>query len=144
MPQSPRPTPDEELLRHGLRYRMDCPAAIEAEMEVLGSDFRANGYTTRAQADTLGELLSLSSGDLLVDLGSGCGWPGLYLAAKHDCRVLSVDPVVEGSRVAARRAVDDGLALPTVDRAWSVVGLGERLPIRSATVDAVVHTDVLC
>jgi hypothetical protein len=131
---------EEELARHGERYRTTSPALIAAEFDVLGSDYHANGYTTRAQADILGERTGLSAGSLLVDLGSGCGWPGLYLTGKHGCRALSVDPVIDGSRVAAQRASDDGLS----DRAWSVVGAGDRLPVRTAVADAVVHTDVLC
>ena len=131
---------DEELLRHAQRYRTASSGAIEAELDVLGSDYQANGYTTRAQADDLGELLGLGQGQLLVDLGSGCGWPGLYLGSKYGCRVLSVDPVAEGSRVAADRAAADGLAA----RAWSVVGFGEDLPVRSGVADAVIHTDVVC
>jgi len=131
---------DEELNRHAQRYRTVSSAAIGAELDVLGSDYGANGYTTRSQADALGELLGLGHRQLLVDLGSGCGWPGLYLGFKHGCRVLSVDPVAEGSRVAADRVDADGLTA----RAWSVVGFAEDLPVRTGVADAVIHTDVVC
>jgi cyclopropane fatty-acyl-phospholipid synthase-like methyltransferase len=44
-----------------------------------------------AQADTLAGELRLSAGDRLLDLGSGRGWPGLYLAASSGCQVVPSD-----------------------------------------------------
>jgi hypothetical protein len=55
--------------------------ARQVEQRVIGGDWGANGYTTMAQADTLASGLGLSAGDRLLDLGTGRGWPGLYLAA---------------------------------------------------------------
>ena len=112
---------------------------LAAEVEVLGSDYQANGYTTMAQADLLGDVLDLKPGQRLLDLGAGCGWPGLYLASRHGCDVLSIDPVADGMGVAHRRAMADGLA----DRAAAIVGEGLHPPLRSRSVDAVIHTDVL-
>jgi hypothetical protein len=57
------------------------PTTREIERRVIGGDWGANGFTTMAQADTLARELGLSVGDRLLDLGSGRGWPGLYLAA---------------------------------------------------------------
>jgi hypothetical protein len=55
-------------------------AARMLERGVIGEDFGASGYTMAAQADSLVERLGLHEGDRLLDLGSGQGWPGLYLA----------------------------------------------------------------
>lgn len=130
--------PDEEQ-RFRNRYRTSSTdPLVEAEIEVLGSDYRANGYTTKAQADELGKVLRLGRGDLLLDLGSGCGWPGLYLGATLGCRVVGVDPISDGSGVAAARARTDRL------RYAAVSSLGEALAFRPGSFDAVVHTDVTC
>lgn len=130
-----------ERERHERRYaRAEADVLRAMEREVLDSDYHANGYTNRAQADLLGGLLDLAPGRLLLDIGSGCGWPGLYLARRHECAVVVVDPVVAGVGIARSRAVDDDMA----NRAWAVAGAAEDLPLRSGSVDAIVHTDVMC
>jgi len=86
------------------------PLLREIERRVIGGDWGANGYTTMAQADQLATGLSLSPTDRLLDLGTGRGWPGLYLAARSGCRVILADLPLEGLRVAAARAQAEGLA----------------------------------
>ena len=135
-----RPDPvDEE--RFAERYAASGAAAvIETELEALGSDYQANGYTTRDQADELGRLLALGSDTVLLDIGAGCGWPGLYLAGESGCRVVSADPVAEGVDTARRRALADGLS----GRSAQILTSATHLPLRPRSIDAVVHTDVLC
>lgn len=130
---------DEE--RFSERYRTSGNTAlIEAELEVLGSDYQANGYTTKAQAQELGRALRLAPGDRLLDVGSGCGWPGLYLAVSTGCAAVGVDPISEGVAVAAERATRDAVA----DRYAAIRGAGDALPFRAKSFDAVVHSDVTC
>jgi cyclopropane-fatty-acyl-phospholipid synthase len=93
-----------------------------------------------AQADELGRVLRLVAGDHLLNVGAGCGWPGLYLAERHGCEVTSVDPVMEGMVTSRSRARRDGLA----DRHGAVAAPGEQLPFRAGSFDAVIHTDVVC
>ena len=123
------------------RYR-DTPSLLVRQIErrVIGGDWGANGYTTMTQADTLATELDLSAGDRLLDLGTGRGWPGLYLAARTGCRVVLVDLPLEGLRVAADRATADGLAARTGVMAAAASGL----PFWAGSFDAVIHTDVLC
>ena len=77
---------------------------------------------------------------MLVDIGAGSGWPGLYLATTFGCSVISVDPIMEGCSAALDRIESDGLVL----RALTLLGTGEKLPIRSGSIDAIVHADVMC
>jgi SAM-dependent methyltransferase len=123
------------------RYRnTPSPLACQIEQRVIGGDWGANGFTTMTQADTLARELGLSAGDRLLDLGSGRGWPGLYLAARTGCRVVLTDLPLEGLRVAADRAVSEGLAA----RTGVVASAASGLPFRAGSFDAVIHTDVLC
>ncbi|WP_394935163.1 class I SAM-dependent methyltransferase [uncultured Ilumatobacter sp.] len=130
-----------ETERFAQRYAMSSEANLRVvELEALGSDYQATGYTTREQADGIGRLLALEPGKVLVDIGAGSGWPGLYLATTFGCSVISVDPTMEGCSAAFDRIESDGL----VPRALALLGTGEKLPIRSGSIDAIVHADVMC
>jgi SAM-dependent methyltransferase len=116
------------------------PIARQIEQRVIGGDWGANGYTTMAQADTLARELDLSAADRLLDLGTGRGWPGLYLATRTGCQVVLTDLPLEGLRVAANRATREGLAARTA----VVAAAASALPFQAGSFDAVIHTDVLC
>lgn len=129
----------EALFRE--RYgRAPTDAARVLEQIVIGRDFGANGYTTLAQADLIAERLHLRDRDRLLDVGSGQGWPGLYLSKVSGCSVVLTDLPEEGLRTAGRRAGVEGIG----DRATAVVASARRLPFTDEVFDAVVHTDVLC
>ena len=81
-----------------------------------------------------------TAGQVLLDLGSGCGWPGIHLAVRSGCHLVSVDPVEAGVHRTEARAAAEGLAA----RSLAMVGDGEHLPLAPGTVDALVHADVLC
>lgn len=131
----------DDIDRFRERYETSHDEAMLAcELEALGSDYQANGYTTRDQADDLGNELKLRQGQVLLDVGSGCGWPGLYLARSRGCAVITADPIAEGVQVARRRAASDR----TSDRAWAIRANAHDLPIRDNSVDAVVQTDLMC
>jgi ubiquinone/menaquinone biosynthesis C-methylase UbiE len=116
------------------------PIARQIEQRVIGGDWGANGYTTMTQADTLARELDLSAADRLLDLGTGRGWPGLYLATRTGCAVVLTDLPLEGLRAAANRATSEPLAAQT----GMVAAAASALPFRAGSFDAVIHTDVLC
>jgi 2-polyprenyl-3-methyl-5-hydroxy-6-metoxy-1,4-benzoquinol methylase len=122
------------------RYR-NTPSLLvrQIEQRVIGV-WGANGFTTMAQADTLARELHLSAADRLLDVGSGRGWPGLYLAARTGCRVVLTDLPLEGLRVAANRAASEGL----LARTGVVAAAASGLPFRASSFDVIIHTDVLC
>ena len=110
------------------------------EQAVLGGAWGANGYTTVAQADELGRRLHLGSESLLLDFGSGRGWPGLYLATRTGCSVVCSDMPLAALRVAARRATAEAID----DRVRIVAASAAEQPFAAKSFDAIVHTDVLC
>ncbi|MDR0342695.1 MAG: methyltransferase domain-containing protein [Nocardiopsaceae bacterium] len=131
----------ETARRFAERYRV-APAEVSrrVELAVIGGDWGANGYTTKAQADLLAARLGLRPEARLLDLGAGRDWPGLYLAAATGCQVVLADVPIEGLRAAAGRARREGLT----GRAGLLAASARALPLAPATFDAVVHTDVLC
>lgn len=132
---------DDTHRRFGDRYGEDRTDVVrQIERIVIGAEWGANGYTTLSQADLLADVLHLRPGMRLLDLGAGRGWPGLYLAVRHQCRAVLSDVPLEGLRTARARAQTESVA----DRVAVVASSARALPLRAEMFDAVVHTDVLC
>jgi cyclopropane fatty-acyl-phospholipid synthase-like methyltransferase len=118
------------------------PEQVTAHVEqlVLGADYGGDGYTTVGQACELARRLGLRPGLRLLDLGSGRGWPGIYLAKTSGCQAVLTDLPPEGLRVAAARAARERIA----GRCAIAAADGRQLPFAAGTFDAVTHADVLC
>ncbi len=113
---------------------------LAMEQEACGSNYGGTSWTTRAEADRMVQLLDLAPNDRLLDIGSGAGWPGLYLARTGGCDVALTDLPFSGLQIAARRAIADQLA----GVCWTAAADGARLPFRDASFHAISHADVLC
>jgi ubiquinone/menaquinone biosynthesis C-methylase UbiE len=121
------------------RYRrVGDPAMRRAERRVIGADYGAVSFTTKAQGDQLAVLLGLGPDHLLLDIGSGAGWPGIYLAAATGSRLILSDVPREGLRAAATRMRAEGVA------GGVIVASGSALPLVDGSVDAVTCSDVFC
>src|SRR5438552_16575201 len=139
----PKQSRDEVDAGATFRERYGRPASDatrELERLVIGGDFGANGYTTLEQAELLAQRLDLRAGARLLDVGSGRGWPGLYLAKVTGCSVVLTDIPEQGLRIARDRAALEGVA----ERTAAVVASARRLPFEPQSFEAIVHTDVLC
>ncbi len=110
------------------------------EREVFGACIGTDGYTTVEEAAELLDHLALRKGERLLDLGSGRGWPGVYLAAESGCDVVLTDVPVSAPREALLAA--RSRRLPGCFAAAAAGG--EAVPFRSQSFDAVVHSDVFC
>jgi ubiquinone/menaquinone biosynthesis C-methylase UbiE len=132
--------PDEILKRFTDRYSTKGSSALDAvENEAIGAVVGASGYTTVAQAELLIEVLRLTRGMWLLDVGAGRGWPGLYLSERSDCRTAVTDvprPAIITARSRAER-------LGLTNRCHFALAGGATLPFRDRSFDAIVHTDTL-
>jgi len=134
---------DERVTRadYAERYRLRASAAVvdQAEREVIGDVWGANGFTTVDQAEELRRRLQLDTNSRLLDVGSGCGWPGLWLAQRTGCEVVVTDLPPEGLEVASRRAKAEGL------RSLGAVAASARhFPFAESSFDAIAHVDLIC
>ena len=134
------PRDKDTISRFHSRYSLPVTdAALAVEKEMIGANVGASGYTTVAQANALIPELRLRPGTLLLDVGAGRGWPGLYLAQETGCRVVLADIPAPGLATAVKRAREGRI----FDRASFVRAAAEHLPFQSGMFDAVVHTDTL-
>jgi hypothetical protein len=130
----------EALADFAARYTAPSTDVVqEVERKVIGAVWGANGFTTIAQADLIAERLDLTPEKRLMDLGTGRGWPGLYLAKRTGCEIVLSDLPIEGLKHALGRAEAE-----SVSSLGAVVGSARNLPFGKNSVDAIVHTDVLC
>jgi len=113
---------------------------LDIEREVMGSDYGATSFTTVDEANRIAQMLDLRQGVKLLDIGSGTGWPGLFLASTTHCHVTLIDIPVSGLRAASRRATEDGMS----EDCLIVGGTGQSLPFRGDLFNAICHCDVLC
>ena len=110
------------------------------ERSVCGCDYGATSWTTLDEAREVGDMLALRPGKRLLEVGSGSGWPGVYLAKMTGCDLAMADLPLKGLRIAAERAAADRIA----GACWATVADGAALPFQSGWFDAIHHSDVLC
>ena len=120
--------------------RPQSEAELNVELEVFGAHIRTDGYTTVPEADALLEHLELSRRALLLELGSGRGWPGVYVTEQSGCEVVFTDLPVAAPAEALSNAGSRGIGA----RSAAAAADGSALPFRQAVFDAVVHSDVFC
>lgn len=130
--------PAERFARKYARRQSD--AELRVELEVFGAHVGADGYTTVREAHALLEDLQLDRGKLLLEIGSGRGWPGLYLTEKSGCEVVLTDVPV----AAPAECLLNARSRSVGHRSTAAAADGSALPFRPDVFDAVVHSDVFC
>jgi ubiquinone/menaquinone biosynthesis C-methylase UbiE len=113
---------------------------LEMERSTCGCDYGGTSWTTREEADRTIEMLNLKPGTQLLEVGSGSGWPGLYLAKETGCDVTLTDLPFDGLVIARKRATEDNLE----GDCQILSADGAVLPFRDGYFDAIYHSDVLC
>jgi SAM-dependent methyltransferase len=135
------PAEREQAQSFAAQYQVGQTTVMrEMERSFCGCDYGGTSWTTRQEAEQLAHLLKLGPGARLLEVGAGSGWPALYVAKITGCDTTLTDIPPEGLRIAARRAVSDGLVAPTRVAAAN----GAALPFSDRSFDAISHSDVLC
>jgi cyclopropane fatty-acyl-phospholipid synthase-like methyltransferase len=113
---------------------------LEIEQRVRGIAYGGTSWTTRKQAEATATRLGLTTGRRLLDLGSGSGWPALFIAQQSGCEVVATDLPLSGLRVAKARIARDALD----DSCTVLAANGTALPFADRSFDHIHHADVLC
>jgi hypothetical protein len=116
----------------------ESEAIRELERRTLGVAFGGNGYTDTVQVQRFVSLLGVSRGDRLLELGSGAGWPGLYIAQQSGAEVVLSDVPWEGLVRGQYRGRHERISTD------AVACLGTELPFRDMSFAGVTHSDVMC
>ena len=118
----------------------DLPVMKALEHDVLGSDYGGTSWTTRSQVDSVFSQLELTTDSRLLEVGSGSGWPALFLSQQSGCQATLLDIPLIALEHASKRATDDGLA----GQATFVNASGLALPFADGVFDRLSQSDVLC
>ena len=138
-----RGTPEQLAVfkRFSKKYELlQADVMRKIERTVCGCDYGATSWTTLEEARIVCDMLALRPGGQLLDVGSGSGWPGVYLAEQMGCDIAMIDLPFGGLRIALDRAAADGIG----GAGWAAVADAATLPFRGGSFDAIFHSDVLC
>jgi len=107
----------------------------------LGNDYPSGfEHLSFLTADELGRIKTeLRPSGPLVDVGCGAGGPGLWVASQTAAPLIGID----ASRVALTRVCDRAKHVEGLLEAVFCVGVFDRLPIQTASADAVMSVDAL-
>ena len=82
----------EQIAKFNSFYQLSTHDVFrKIEQHACGCCYGGNSWTTKEQAEYIGQKLDLSSKSSLIDLGAGAGWPGLYLSSMSGCSLTLVD-----------------------------------------------------
>jgi len=110
----------------------------ELERRTLGAAYGGNGYTDIHQVERFADLLDVGEDDRVLELGSGAGWPGLYIARETRSTVVLSDIPWEGIAWGSRRGRAEGVQVD------GVACSGTQIPFRDRSFEGVTHSDVMC
>ena len=120
-------------------YTSDAEAAIRRE--TYGEDLGQTSWMTAPEWLDLADRCRITAESEVLEVGSGSGGPGVYLALQRGCRLTGVDINAHGVRNAGALAAARGVA----DRVqFQVVDASQPLPVADGRVDAIVANDAMC
>lgn len=133
----------EQIVQTGFSRRYEYATTdvyLEIERSVCGCDYGASSWTTVGEIERIIKWLGMSKEGTLLEIGTGSGWPGLFLAKEIGCQIHLTDLPFEGLQVARERAgVDEMLEQVAV-----IAASGAHLPYSDSSFDHLFHSDVLC
>ena len=117
----------------------DAEAAVRRE--TYGEDLGQSSWMTAPEWLGFADQLGVRGDSDVLEVGSGSGGPGVYLAEQRGCRLTGVDLNEHGVQNANALAESRGVA----DRVrFQVVDASTPLPFADGRFDAVISNDAMC
>ena len=109
--------------------------------ETYGEDMGQSSWLTAPEWLRFADQLGVGADSEVLEVGSGSGGPGIYLALARGCRLTGVDlnehGVKNGNALAEARGVADQVR-------YQVVDASQALPFPADRFDAIVSNDAMC
>ncbi len=116
-------------------------AYSEIRVETYGEDFGQTSWVSNKESDEIPEMLRLSSGSSVLEIGCGSGGYAVALAKRLGCRIVGFEIDPAGVKTAIALAEKDNIGHLAE---FSQHDASKALPYTNQSFDAVYSTDVLC
>jgi ubiquinone/menaquinone biosynthesis C-methylase UbiE len=130
------PINEDEILQRLSNRSLELGTLTEEELK----DFDQDHYGGVEAVEALAEAAGISTGQHVLDVGSGMGGPARWLAYKFGCRVTGLD--LTDSRVAGAKRLTERVGLSGLVE--FVQGDATRMPFPRSSFDALVSQEVWC
>jgi len=130
------PINEDEILQKLSSRGLDLGTITEQELK----DFDQDHYGGVEAVEALANAAGISTGQQVLDVGSGMGGPARWLAHKFGCRVTGLD--LTDSRVKGAGRLTERVGLGSLVK--FVQGDATHMPFPTATFDALVSQEVWC
>ena len=104
---------------------------------LLGESFHPGGSRL---TQMLGEALSLSADDNVLDVAAGRGTSAVHLAKTFGCKVIALDYGAHNAAHTRQLAAEEGVS----ERVYAVQANGQQLPFDVASFDAIICECAFC
>jgi cyclopropane fatty-acyl-phospholipid synthase-like methyltransferase len=113
----------------------------EIRLDTYGEDYGQTSWVSTAESHELPELLQLTSGSSVLEIGCGSGGYAVGLAKRIGCRILGFEINASGVKTATALAEKEKVS----DIAkFEQHDASKKLPYEDNSFDAIYSTDVMC
>jgi SAM-dependent methyltransferase len=113
----------------------------EIRLETYGEDYGQTSWVSTEESHEIPQLLHLSSGSSVLEIGCGSGGYAVALAKRTGCRVAGFETDASGVKTAKELAEKENVSDITE---FFEHDASKELPYENESFDAVYATDVLC